>query len=942
MAPNGNTVAAADPAAAAPGVDGSKHGSAWSRFHARINESADNFFYRLGRWVATYPKRTLFVCVVLVIACCFGFANFRLENDGEELWVPADSTAKKQQSIFVDNFIDNSEYASLLLESPTESDSVLTKERFDALWDLHDIVLTLNSGDQTYQDVCARDLDGSCELPFRGATRFWDSRANYDATVATDADILEAINVEAFPDGVPVNQQAIFGNTIEYDDSGSIVFARALFQAYGLMSDPDADADINEDAFDWNGEFQDAMEEAAPDFADTVNVFYITSRSIDDALAESIGGEIVLFVATYVIMVNFVTIALGRCRSGPVERRMWIGGAAVISVVAAALAAYGLNSAFAVPFTSLSQILPFILVGIGVDDAFVIVAAFDHTDPSLPVVERVALGVKRCGVSITYTSLTNFFAFLLGSQSALPAVQYFCLYASVSILFDFFLQMTAFVAVLTMDANRQKAGRVDCCCCFTSKKYLAQQEEGIRRGVDLTPGNTIVPTAAAIAGTTVTPAGGIEHDVKAEVHELSRIGKFMKDKYAPHLLSGKGKAVVLLGSAALLAAGIDGVVKATQGFDVLDLVPDDHYSRDYTELTREYEVDISEWYVPLNIVTREVDYADVTVQAEILDTDQRMLEEEYVVGPLDSWLSSFIEWAGASTEYSTNVGMSGDYMVYNDRATFYSAVAEFVVDGDNARFESDVVFNDDGTILISRSDLYLIDLTDTTKNVDALKGSRDVVDETALDPKPFAFSGVFVFSESFVVIYKELLTSFGLALVAVLALSLLVLGKVTVVLLVCLTVFIIDVELLGFVYHWGLDVNTITVVQLIMAVGLVVDYMVHIVHYFLHQDPSISKDLRIANALGEIGPSVLVGVMTTFLGIMPLVFASNAIFRTFFRMFLVIISFGFFHGVVFIPVMLSILPDRLVTNHAQKGSAIAASGDDDKAAPAEAGATSLP
>ena len=32
---------------------------------------------------------------------------------------------------------------------------------------------------------------------------------------------------------------------------------------------------------------------------------------------------------------------------------------------------------------------------------FVIVAAFDHTDPDLPVEERVALGLKRCGVSIT-------------------------------------------------------------------------------------------------------------------------------------------------------------------------------------------------------------------------------------------------------------------------------------------------------------------------------------------------------------------------------------------------------------------------------------------------------------------------------------------------------------------------------------------------------------
>ena len=83
-----------------------------------------------------------------------------------------------------------------------------------------------------------------------------------------------------------------------------------------------------------------------------------------------------------------------------------------------------------------------------------------------------------------------------------------------------------------------------------------------------------------------------------------------------------------------------------------------------------------------------------------------------------------------------------------------------------------------------------------------------------------------------------------------------------------------------------------TFTELIMAVGLVVDYMVHIVHYFLHQDPNISKDDRIANALGEIGPSVLVGAMTTFLGILPLAAANNAIFRVFFKMFLVIISFG--------------------------------------------------
>ena len=62
---------------------GSKPGSVWERLHARINESADNFFYGLGYWVATNTKRTLFISLVLVIACCQGFANFRIEADGK-------------------------------------------------------------------------------------------------------------------------------------------------------------------------------------------------------------------------------------------------------------------------------------------------------------------------------------------------------------------------------------------------------------------------------------------------------------------------------------------------------------------------------------------------------------------------------------------------------------------------------------------------------------------------------------------------------------------------------------------------------------------------------------------------------------------------------------------------------------------------------------------
>ncbi|CAN0500141.1 unnamed protein product, partial [Ectocarpus sp. 8 AP-2014] len=112
--------------------------------------------------------------------------------------------------------------------------------------------------------------------------------------------------------GSVVNEQALFGNGITYDDDGNISGARAVIQGYALASDPDDGADIN---FDWNAAFQDAMEEATDDF-DVLDVYYLTSRSGNDALGEAMSGEIFLFITTYILMVAFVSVAIGRCCSG--------------------------------------------------------------------------------------------------------------------------------------------------------------------------------------------------------------------------------------------------------------------------------------------------------------------------------------------------------------------------------------------------------------------------------------------------------------------------------------------------------------------------------------------------------------------------------------------------------------------------------------------------
>ena len=53
----------------------------------------------------------------------------------------------------------------------------------------------------------------------------------------------------------------------------------------------------------------------------------------------------------------------------------------------------------------------------------------------------------------------------LGAISPMPAVRAFSLFAGQAIFFDFLLQISVFVAILSIDVARQQAKRPELCCC---------------------------------------------------------------------------------------------------------------------------------------------------------------------------------------------------------------------------------------------------------------------------------------------------------------------------------------------------------------------------------------------------------------------------------------------------------------------------------------------
>ena len=68
------------------------------------------------------------------------------------------------------------------------------------------------------------------------------------------------------------------------------------------------------------------------------------------------------------------------------------------------------------------------------------------------------------------------------------------------------------------------------------------------------------------------------------VAELSLMQKFMKRHYAPVITRNRGvQAGTVLVFLGLIAAGAYGVSDIMLGFPVVDLTPDDHYTRSFLE-----------------------------------------------------------------------------------------------------------------------------------------------------------------------------------------------------------------------------------------------------------------------------------------------------------------------------------------------------------------------
>ncbi|KAF8591421.1 multidrug efflux transporter AcrB transmembrane domain-containing protein [Ramaria rubella] len=659
-------------------------------------------------------------------------------------------------------------------------------------------------------------------------------------------------------------------------------------------------------------------------------------------------------------------------------RRLFVGSKFTLGLFGIALvilsvsSSVGLFSLIGVKVTLIiAEVIPFLVLAVGVDNVFILVHELDrqnmlhgpnasavapgagfptplspaspsHRSPfdsmreesvdadSMPLhlapEERVARTLAKMGPSILLSSLSETVAFALGALVPMPAVRNFALYAAGSVLLNASLQVTVFISALAIDLRRLESGRVDCFPCIK------------------------IPSRIALM------------DLPPNVN-LGRIARFVRRTYAPFLMRGPVKGAVLVVFGGVFIASIISMQHIQLGLDQRVALPSDSYLLPYFDALDAY-FDVGP---PVYFVSHEINATSLTGQrnlcgrfttcvegsvANTLEAERNRTESSFISQPAASWIDDFLRWMDPALETCCRIRKSdrsqfcasqdserlcvpcfqdrwnvtlhgmpegGEFMRYLQQ-WLQSPTDETCPLGGKAAYSSAVSLNtDQSDIQASHFRTFHSPLKTQGDFINAFAAAHRIADDISKKTgmQVFPYSLFYVFFDQYAHIIATTQEVLGLGLASVLLVTALLLGSWRTGTIVTGVVALTVVNVMGVMGVWGISLNAISLVNLVISLGISVEFCSHIARAFMgagvglpvdHPAGQKERDERMWIALVDVGPSVLSGItFTKLIGISVLALTRSKLLEIYyFRMWLTLIISGALHGLVLLPAVLSL------------------------------------
>ncbi|KAL8598351.1 hypothetical protein ACOMHN_047672 [Nucella lapillus] len=165
--------------------------------------------------------------------------------------------------------------------------------------------------------------------------------------------------------------------------------------------------------------------------------------------------EYTYLLVTYFVLLLYIYFSVRKIEM--VKSQVGLAVSAVVTVVSSLFMSLSLCFFFGLnPTLNGSEIFPYLVMIIGLENVLVITKSVVSTPVHLDVKIRVAQGLSKEGWNITKYLCTELLIIFFGFFTFVPAIQEFCLFALVGLWTDFFLQMFFFATILSVDIRRME------------------------------------------------------------------------------------------------------------------------------------------------------------------------------------------------------------------------------------------------------------------------------------------------------------------------------------------------------------------------------------------------------------------------------------------------------------------------------------------------------
>ncbi|XP_047447529.1 NPC1-like intracellular cholesterol transporter 1 [Mugil cephalus] len=925
-------------------------------------------FQRWGTMIATYPLTVLLLSAIVVAVFAAGVKSIELTTDPVELWSAPNSRARQEKDFHDTHFDPFFRTNQLILTAPSRKGNVYNsllfgRQNFSGIVS-KDLIIELLELQKRIQNIefWSKELNRTaslkdvCYAPLNPVNAsltdcavnslpqyFQNSLDNINAKVnMTELGVTKEVDWRdhliyclnsplSFKDitdlglscmadyGAPVFSFLAVGG-YENDDFTN---AEALILTFSLNNYARSDPKFKV-AMQWESEFLKVIQDYQKDPACSFTFAYMAERSLEDEINRTTAEDIPIFMISYAVIFVYIAVALGDYTSWKrilVDSKFMVGLGGILVVGCSVLASMGFYSWIGIPSSLvILQVVPFLVLAVGADNIFIFVLEYqrDMRRPGEKREEQIGRVLGNVAPSMLLCSLSESVCFFLGALSTMPAVKTFALYAALAVLFDFVLQMTAFVALLSLDTWRQDNNRCEVLCCVkVSKKRPNKPNEGF-----------LLPV--------------------------------MRKYYAPVLLHRFTRIIVMVVFIFMFCASFYLMMNVTVGLDQELAMPQGSYMLTYFEyLYKYFEVGVPVYFVTkkgfnftsvagMNAVCSSVG-CDQFSMTQKIQYATKYPELSYLAIPANSWVDDFVDWLNPGSKccrlytLGPNVGKfcpaseAGYKCGRKCMTTPLDGVLRPTVDqfnrflpdflgnrpdlqcpkGGLGAYDTAVVRDESGEIIATRFMAYHTPLTNSQEFTAALLKARELaenitmgmrqIEGTSPDFEVFPYTITNVFYEQYLTIVPEGLFNISMCLLPTFVVCCLLLGlDLLSGLLNLLTIIMITVDTVGVMTLWDIHYNAVALINLVTAVGISVEFVSHMTRSFALSTKRTRVE-RAMEATANMGSAVFAGVaMTNLPGILVLAFAKAQLIQMFFfRLNLIITLLGMAHGLIFLPVLLS-------------------------------------